>query len=427
MSTPRHRSRARRVAEGVRVIATGATVALSLLACRPEAPATDVADAPALRVRDSAGVRLVSAGFAATDSGPILPVVDTLLDGGRPRDEAVIGLGSLQPLADSSFVFFSASGPALWRVARPGEVPQPFRGDAGRLGALGARSLLLPYTADTLLLWDAEAGRLSRVTADSLTAPVTLTYPLARLATVSGVLADGTVIGVTITPPGEHALGHTRAPAALLRFAADGTFADTLAEFRGPERVVQVGRASGEPDQRAMRAVSVPFGRASLWSVGRSSVLLYDTERCEVERLDAAGRLLQRLDMGCPIEAVTERDKRQFLEEVLATARSRADSTIRQRFVEQSTFPPTKATASGLLTDAWDRIWVRLPVEGVDEPWRWHVFDADGTPVGTFRLGREWRIAAVRARDLFVVANDREDAPPVVGRVALPAALVHDD
>ncbi|HMS02728.1 MAG TPA: hypothetical protein PKE51_07125 [Gemmatimonadaceae bacterium] len=399
----------------VRMLAAGA---FGLTACRAAPPAEVSSDVPAMRVRDSAGVRLVSSGFAASDSGPLLSVQDTLLNGAQSRDEAVIGLGSLQPLGDSSFVFFSASGPALWLVPRDGEAPVPLARDS-----IGARALLLPWQRDSLLLWDAEAHRLSRVTAAGVGIAVTPAYASERLATISGALEDGTLVGVTITPPGEHALGHTRAPAALLRFAADGAFVDTLREFRGPERVVQAGPAGGEPGQRPMRALSVPFGRATLWTVGRTSVLLFDTERCDIERVDAEGRLLQRLDIGCPIEAVTERDKRQFLAEVLASARSRADSTVRRRFVEQATFPPTKATASGLLTDAWDRIWVRRPVSSPDEAWRWQVFEADGTPIGTLRLGRDWRIAAVRDRELLVVANDREDAPPVVARVALPAAL----
>lgn len=390
------------------------------VACQQPPTSDAVSDAPAFGARDSAGVRLVTSGFAERDSGPLLSVRDTLLDGSRPRDEAMIGLVSVQPLGDSSYLFFSASEPALWRVARPGAAPERIGGEGA---TFSARSLLLPYTSDTLLLWDAEAGRLSRVTADSLVAPRTLTYPLARLSTVSGALRDGSIIGVTITPPGEHALGHTRAPAALLRFASDGMLLDTLTEFDGPERVVQAGRTSGEPDQRPMRAVSVPFGRASLWSIGRESVVLFDTEGCQIERFGADGALQQRLDIGCRVEAITERDKRQFLEEVLATAQSRADSTIRRRFVEQSTFPSTKATASGLLTDMWDRLWVRLPVRDLEEPWRWQVFDADGTPLATFRLGREWRIAAVRARDVMVVANDREDAPPVVGVATVPPGL----
>lgn len=390
-----------------------------IAACRAAPPADASSEVPAMRVRDSAGVRLVSSGFAASDSGPLLVVQDTLLDGAQARDEAVIGLGSLQPLGDSSFVFFSASGPALWLVPRDGDAPVPLARDS-----IGARSLLLPWHRDSLLLWDAEAHRLSRVTVAGVGAAVTPAYAPERLATISGALEDGTLVGVTITPPGEHALGHTRAPAALLRFAADGAFVDTLREFRGPERVVQAGPAGGEPAQRPMRALSVPFGRATLWTVGRASVLLFDTERCDVERVDAEGRLQLRLDIGCPIEAVTERDKRQFLGEVLASARSRADSTVRRRFVEQATFPPTKATASGLLTDAWDRIWVRRPVSSPDEAWRWQVFEADGTPIGTLRLSREWRIAAVRGHQLLLVANDREDAPPAVARVPLPAALI---
>jgi hypothetical protein len=393
-------------------------------ACAREAAAPARADAPAMRVRDSAGVRLVQAGFAPEDSGPLLRVTDTLLDGRRPTDEGIIGLGSVQPFADSSLVVFSGSGPSVLQFAASGGLPRMLGRPEAADGGVGARSTLLPYTGDTLLLWDAEAGTLSRVTPGGIGTPLPLAYPRPQLTAVSGVLRDGTVIGVTIASPGEQGPGHARAAAAMLRFAPDGAFVDTIARLRGPERVVQRTGASGELDRAAVRATSVPFGRTTLWTVGQASVLLLDTEACVIERRDAAGAVLLRLDAGCPVAAVTEEDRDRFLAEVLATARSRADSSIRRRFVAEATFPPSKSTASGLLTDAYDRIWLRLPVEGIDEPWRWQVFDADGTPITTLRLGREWRIVAVRDADLLVAASERDDAPPAVARVALPAPLV---
>jgi hypothetical protein len=152
-------------------------------------------------------------------------------------------------------------------------------------------------------------------------------------------------------------------------------------------------------------------------------VLLLDTEGCHVERRDSTGALIMRLDFGCRVEAVTEVDQRRFLQEVLSTARSESDSAVRRRFVADATFPPSKATASGLLTDAWDRIWVRLPVNSLSDHWRWWVFEADGTPLMPLQVGRDWRIASVERRDLLVVATDRDDAPPVVARLALPDRL----
>jgi hypothetical protein len=186
---------------------------------------------------------------------------------------------------------------------------------------------------------------------------------------------------------------------------------------------VQRSPEGSGPTHMPVRSVSVPFGRTTLWTVGHDAILLLDTEGCQVERRDAAGALTLRLDVGCAVEAVTERDRAQFLAEVLETARSRADSTVRRRFVEEATFPPAKATASGLLTDAWGRIWVRRPVEATGDDWRWLVFDDDGTPAGTLRLARRWRIAHVGARDLLAVAADEDDAPPVVARFPLSAPL----
>lgn len=381
---------------------------------------------PATEVRDSAGVRIVAAGFSrdSLSASESLVIIDTLLDGRRPDDEAVVGLVALQPIGDSSFLMFSESGPTLLRYAmRPGAIPDTIGHRGTEPGAYGPRSTLLPFHHDTLLLFDRDAGRLSRVTADSLHGGVLLDYPMMRLAAVSGAFVDGTPIGVTVALPIEQGAGVSRAPMSLLRFAPDGTFRDTLAQVRGPERAVQIGRPGASGDNIPVRSGSVPFGRTTLWTVGTNSVLLHDTENCHVTRHDSTGALAMRLDFSCTVEAVTPQDRAQFLAEVLSTARSRADSAIRQRFVAEASFPPAKSTASGLLTDPWDRIWIRLPVPSADADWVWWVFDADGLPMVRIGLPRQWRIAAVRERDLIAVQSDRDDIPPVVVRMALPAAL----
>jgi hypothetical protein len=408
-------------------MARGLLALVVLTACGRGDAGDDAERAPtratAFSVRDSGGVRIVRAGFATRDTGTALRVLDTLLHGARTEHEGVVGLTGVQPLSDSSLVVYSASGPALLRYGLDGGAPLVIgRAGAGSSDA-GSRAVLLPYLPDTLLLWDMESLRLMRVTVEGIGDAVAVGDSSSRLATVSGVLRDGSIIGATIVAPASQQPGLSRAPAALLRFSADGRFVDTLVRFRGPERVVQVGRGGGDADEARVRAQSVPFGRATLWTVGRESVLLLDTETCHVERRDAEGALRLRLDFACTVEAVSAQDREQFLAEVLATARSRADSSVRRRFVDEATFPPAKATASGLLTDAWDRIWVRLPVRGATDDWRWQVYDADGAPLATLQLARAWRIAAVRGADLLAVDSERDDAPPVVARLALPEAL----
>ncbi len=416
----------RAIARAWRALSSSALALALLIACeRGGTRGGDAVDtaAPALQVRDSAGVRVVRAGFASTDTGAVLRMLDTLLDGARPEHEGVVGLTGVQPLSDSSLVVFSASGPSLLRFPARGASPLVIGRSGSAPGEHGSRAVLLPYAPDTLLLWDADAMRLMRVTAEGIGDAVSIGDSTSRLATVSGVLRDGSVIGATIVPLAAQQPGLSRAPAALVRFGADGLFVDTLVRFRGPERVVQLGRGGGDADEARVRAQSVPFGRATLWTVGRESVLLLDTEACHVERRDAEGTLRLRLDFACTIEAVSAADREQFLAEVLASARSRADSSVRRRFVAEATFPPAKATASGLLTDAWERIWVRLPVRGVTDDWRWQVYEADGTPIAALQVGRRWRIAAVRSADLLVVDSERDDAPPVVARLALPEVL----
>lgn len=401
-------------------------LSVMLSACE-RAELSDSSGTPAATsVRDSAGVRIVSAGFSRDSlaSSEVLHVADTLLDGSRPNEEGVVGLVALQPLNDSSLVIFSESGPSLLRYTVRGNVSVETLGHAGaEPGAYGPRSTLLPYRSDTLLLWDRDAGRLTRVTSTGLGASVLVQYQLSRLASVSGAFVDGSPIGVTLALPREQGGGVSRPPMALLRFHPDGAFRDTFAHVRGPERAVQIGRPGLSGDNVPVRSASVPFGRTTLWTVGPSSVLLHDTESCHIARHDSLGALAMRLDFHCAVEAVTEQDRQDFLNEVLSSARSPADSAARRRIVDQASFPPAKSTASGLLTDAWDRIWLRLPVHSSEDDWVWWVFDADGIPVTRFGLARQWRIVSVRERDMIAVQTDRDDAIPVVVRIELPAAL----
>ncbi len=398
-----------------------------LVACQRGAP-RESDNTPQTSVRDSAGVRIVSAGFSRDSlrSNEALRVLDTLLNGANAEAEGVVGLVALQPLADSSLVIFSQSGPALLRFPNAGRGrAEPIAKVGAELGEFSARTTILPYRPDTLLLWDWDAGRLTRVTAAGLGDAIDIQFALPRIATVSGAFHSGVPIAVTIAPPQEQGAGVSRAAMALLRFGADGAFRDTLLQLRGPERTVQLGRPGAAGDNQGVRSGSIPYGRTTLWTLGAHSVLVHDTEGCEIARYDSTGTLRMRLDFSCAIEAVTPEDRERFLSEVLSTARSRSDSAIRTRFVDEASFPPTKATASGLLTDPWDRIWLRLPVNGPTDDWVWWVFDAEGIPMTRVSLGRQWRIAAVRERDLIAVQTDRDDVPPVVVRMALPDALHH--
>ncbi len=415
-----------RVAHTLRLgSALAAIAALLLSGCEKPAPA-ESANVPAPQVRDSSGVRIVSAGFSRDSlrADERLTVRDTLLNGASQAGEAVVGLIALQPLADSSLVLFSESGPSLLRFTAPfgSRAPDTF-GYAGTApGAYSAKATVLPYLSDTLLLWDAEPSRLSRISASGIGDAVILNYASSRVATVSGAWRDGTAIGVTVAAPGEQRPGVSRAPMALLRFGADGSFRDTLVPLRGPERSILMGQPTADKDV-PVRVGNVPFGRTSLWAVGSDNVLVLDTENCHVNRYDSTRTLQLRVDFHCVIEAVTEQDKAAFLGEVMRTARSRSDSAMRSRIASEASFAPAKPTASGLLTDAWDRIWVRLPVRSATDDWVWWVFDRDGMPLSRIGFARQWRIASIRERDIIVVESERDDAPPVVATMSLPPVL----
>ena len=402
-----------------------AIAALLLNGCEKPAPVQS-ANVAAPQVRDSSGVRIVAAGFSRDSlrADERLTVRDTLLNGAAPSGEAVVGLVALQPLSDSSLVLFSASGPSLLRFAAPigSTAPDTFGQGGTAPGSYSTRSTVLPYLPDTLLLWDAEPSRLSRISASGISDGVILNSESIPVATVSGAWRDGTAIAVTVALPGDQRAGVSRAPMALLRFTPDGAFRDTLVPMRGPERSIIVGQRTAERDL-PVRVGNVPFGRTSLWAVGQENALVLDTETCHVNRYDSTRTLRLRVDFHCAIEAVTEQDEAAFLGELMSSARSRSDSAVRRRMASEASFAPAKPTASGLLTDAWDRIWVRLPVRNATEDWVWWVFDRDGMPLTRVGFARQWRIASIRERDIIVVESERDDAPPVVATMSLPPAL----
>jgi hypothetical protein len=403
-----------------------ALLAAALAACGPP-PADETTDAvPATRVRDSAGVRLVAAGFVRTPlaDDERLGAPDTLLDAARDGD-VFTGLAAVAFFDDGSLAAFSRSGPVLVRVVpRDGAPPRVDTIATGgpAPGQVGEHGALLPRPGGGAWFHDHDAGRLAPVDTGGVGDGVLLDYPIAQLAAVEGAFADGTIIGYTIAPPDVQGTGLARAPAALLRFHPDGRLRDTLRTVRGPERIVQRGRLS-RSEAPTLRTGSVPYGRNTLVAVAPERLLLLDTEGCHVAWHDTTGTLVQRLDVRCTIELVTEQTRARFRAELLRTARSASDSLLRDRVARSASFPPTRATMAALRTDAAARAWLRLPSDADSTASVWWVFDADATPLARVGVPSPWEIVAIGRTSLVAAALDRDDMLPVVVRFPLPAVL----
>jgi acetoin utilization deacetylase AcuC-like enzyme len=409
-----------------RALSLGLALAASAACACGEAPPAGRADAvPATTVRDSAGVRIVASGFVRTAlaADERLAVRDTLIDAARDGD-AFTSLRSVQPLADGALLAWIADGSRLLRVGPPaadGRRPVDTLAAAGP-DVDGSGTLLLPYTGDTVLLWDGTAGRVQAVTAAGVARTVTPVLPDDASIAMIGAFAGGAPVGYAVVPPEVQGTGLSRARAAVLRFSPDGARHDTVRAVRGPERVVQVGRRS-RSEAPQVRTGLVPYGRTTLVAVRPAGLLLLDTEGCHVEWRAPDGRLEQRLDLRCTVELVTDATREEYRAALLRTARSASDTLLRERVARNASLPPAKATMADLRTDRAGRAWLGLPADADSTASIWWVFAADATPLARVGVPRPWTLVAVEDSTAVAVMLERPDALPRVARLALPPAL----
>jgi hypothetical protein len=414
----------RRTPVGSRLL--GACISASISACigaSISACGADTSASAAATVRDSAGVRIIdNAGdvWAAPEKWRLAPepaVHIGAVDGAAPYlFGAIIGIA---PLSDGRIVVADAAGRTLrWYDAAGVFLFE--RGGAG--GGPGEFEQLggITLAGDTVIAWDPAVRRVTAFAPDGTltgTIPLTSTAAAGRLA---HRLGDGSLV-LLETDPGpprpltEPSRRTQRYGARLLRVAADGSRADTIAGMDGPELFVrrQDGRLSVTPPY---------FARGVSWAADAERVYAAPQDPFEIRVYAADGAWLRSirapdidLELG-PQHVAAFRDWMiSRLDGRPAAQRSELIRSLDERLADP--LPGRVPAFSTLLLDPHGNVWVgeyRFELN-LHPPDRWVVFDADGRIVSVVRTPPDFTVLAVGRDHVFGRATDELNVHYVVG------------
>ncbi len=384
-------------------------------------------DAPAMTVRDSAGIRIVETSAPAWSEGdgwqveavPELelggataPPQEHLAMAGDPRSfpDGRVVVGDRRP--PGRVAVFSPQGDLLHEVGRPGEGP----------GEIVSPGSWLPLGNDTLLVLDLGAGRLSYFGRDgdflrltTLDDPATLPGPelLGRIASGELTVRMGRprVLG-----PGEI----TRDEAGFALVDPETGTHRILHEIEGSERASRTVETDGG---RFMLIQPRPFGPHFSWAFDGSRFFAGTGVPWEVRVMEAEGgpmdgggaarpselwRLLEPLEPLSRTRLQAERDSLEAYEvgEVASFAQSALD------ILDEFSAPESVPAFSSLHADALGYLWVGeyrvLPEQRFPE--RYRVFDPEGRFMGEVTLPEPLKISEIGEDYILGSAQDPLDA-----------------
>lgn len=380
-----------------RVVWTAVTVACA--GCGGEAAR------PAPIVRDSAGVTIVENPALPTDAAlpwtvAAEPAVDMgLLEG----DEAYqfYEVRGIARLSDGRIVvanggsqelrFYDSAGKHLMSTGRKGGGPGEFED----LGLVAVRP------GDTVAAADWNLRRVSFFDREGRFVRSFALASAAGFPVPVGPFADGTWLVTTgfAFAPGE-VEQVVRDTATYQRLGEDGSVRDTVGHFPSYEYYVK-------GDKQSATAVSLPFGRTTETAIAGDRFYAGHSERYEIGRYDAHGRLELLIRLRRDPVPVTSADVDRFKARRVAEAEDQGRPRIERMYAEMP-FPATFPAFGGLLVDALGGLWVLDFAAPGDTTRRWTVFGPDGVVLGVVQtppglnvreIGRDYVLGTWRDAD----------------------------
>jgi len=347
-------------------------LALAVAGCQEAtergAPPDDAADAAAVSVSDSAGVRIVQISDVHALS---LPRLETRLLYSTAADLLLAHVVGAVFLPDSSLVladdgateiiFLDPDGRVRARTGREGEGPGEYV-DISRIG-VGADGT--PYAYDRRHRRFTVMDSNGSVTGVQDIEPIGEVVPLARLAA-------GEVLGVfeprPLLPAGLH-----RPPLLLLLADRAWENVDTVGSWAGKERIADEGRWN-----------PVAFGSTALYSGRGPHVVMATTDSLDLS-LYYGSTLVTRIRGGSSPREITAGEMAAWTDLFLGMYPEERHPTERRR-LQSSTVRSTYPAFQALGVDADGGIWLGDYAKHEEQERRWTVFGSDGRPIGSVNL-----------------------------------------
>lgn len=367
-------------------------------------------------VRDSLGVAIVESAAPAWREGEAWrvsaePVLDVGVADGDPAYQFG-GVAGAVRLGDGRIVVADRQAGQLRWFDAAGRHLRTAGGSGGGPGEFATLHAVVRLPGDSVAAWDLRASRLSVFSPEGVfVRALTLRPPEgAMLLQVDGAFADGSLLaapwGSLVMRAGASAARDT---APVLRYAADGSAADTLGRFPGASIVTVTGPENGG---WAMRS-AVPFGPETHHAAHGDLLFVADSERYEVAVYGADGALRRRIRAPRPPEPLTAEEVRRYRDEQLAASGAGDERSATERLLEATPFPRTKSAFADMRVDAEGAVWLREHAIGSGAPGRWTVFGADGALLGTVQTPAGLRVLEIGRDHLLGIWRDELDVEHV--------------
>ena len=434
MRTPEDTATPRR---GATAIVTLLALPLIAIGCGETDAAVETAT-----VRDSAGVRIVESSapaWSATDAVAV-PAEPTLAIGEEEAGaEYQFGrVAAATRLADGGVAVFDGMANELRVFDAEGRFVRRTGGRGGGPGEYQFVSWMRRLPGDSLVLHDVMAQRITVLAPDgavarsvNLAAAGASDLPAPEAAgrregrvTFSGLgryrvlapFADGSLLATVSGTPSAEEGRVTRDSVVYVRLGPDGAVRDTLGTFVGDEMQTS---SAGDGERRSMMFGPPPFGRSTQVAADGDGFWLGTSDRYEIGRYDAAGRLVRVVRRPLEPTPITEADvaERKRLDLENAGGSDAAHQAMIRRMVEarweKAVIPATMPAHGPLMVGGDGRLWVRETAPPADETPRWTAFAADGAMLGTVALPARFRALEFGADYVLGVRRDDLDVERV--------------
>lgn len=344
--------------------------------------------------RDSIRVRVVEHPASAWDQAPVWtldaePMLSIGMEDGPPEYELANVTGALR-LEDGTVVvasaisgeirFYDAAGVHLRSVGRRGGGPGEYRNV----------SIISPYGADSLLVWDTMLRRGTLLGRDGTLGRTFSAPDVSGDILPRGVFGDGSLVGQVSVGfrRGDLPNGVVRHEAEYIRFWPSGP-ADTLARLFAEEGYSSPGAYY----------YGLPFARKAVVAAAGEHLHYGSSDGYEIRTYTLSGDLARiiRSDRATPI---SRRD--------IARALERAGGRSREAFSKLS-YQETMPAYADMKVDAAGNLWVADYLgPGEDKgAQQWTIFGPQGELRGTFTAPPRFKLHDI-GRD-YVLANVRDE------------------
>ena len=373
--------------------------------------------APAVTVRDSAGIQIVENTTPVTTAPAQWTVSDSavLSIGSAEEDSASLGrVAGAVRLTDGRLVigdgqsgqlrFYGSDGTRLVTAGRKGKGPGEF-GDIAGLWRGGADSIMaFDFTTRRLSVFDSSGKfvRHSDLTKAGFLNPL-------------GALRNGTLASILfpMEKPSE-TTGEYRQPLTMVLLAPDGALIDTMAVFQG-STVHNVTMTFG-PETASVPS-QVQFGPTTILAVSPDAVYAGDNARYEIVVYDSAGRITRIIRAVGEARTVTPEDRAKQEEKNLAMMAQwggQAPAEIKKQFEDQvrsARYAPSFPYFQALLIDSQGDLWVQDYQPPADETRHYSVFDHTGRLIARASLPPGVRPLHIDRGSITGLDLDEDDIP----------------